>query len=43
MSVQTTVNTPAEQKSFYDRALLERMTPQSGVVEVRSAPHHSSE
>ena len=27
MAIQTTINTPAEQKSFYDRALLERMTP----------------
>ena len=27
MSIQTTINTAAEQKSFYDRALLERMTP----------------
>ena len=27
MAIQTTINTPSEQKSFYDRALLERMTP----------------
>ncbi len=27
MNIQTTANTTAEQKSFYDRTLLERMTP----------------